>query len=460
MPSFPGRARAASLITLLAAAAAPALDRVDLLVPDTGIAHLEADPYHSDKVPARWIADGDTLAASVSYRGAYSLRNLLCDPTGPRNWKLKTAKETPWRGHRVWNFNLEPHIRQELAHALYAAAGIPVTPSRHVVLHVNGKRSGLYLAFPDPDNKDWVRGQWGSAAGDLYKAATDIPGDTAFFGELTDLGDADSNYYLHYQKKLNDDGPDSLDFSRLRRFAVWLNRSGDLEFQAGLRGRFALEAFIRYLVVSNFAGHWDGYPNRGKNYWLYQNPSDSAWTLFPWDVDATFQSSTSCLDNMGPDAGLFFMSWPADYCGNPRETKRRPLLERIFAVEAWKRLYIGEYQRALGTYLARTAIDRRVDSLGSLLSEAASGTIEASDARTSLGDIRTFVARRTTRVAALLGAYPVYEGTSSIAPRTTAPPASGQGDWSDLRGRRIPSSRIEAAPPGVYLRGVERRVVF
>jgi len=432
---------------------------VEILIGATERAALEANPYKSAKVPATWIADGDTFLVSASYRGAYSLMNLMAVPNGPRNWKVKTEKIAPYRGYREWNFNQETHIRQKLAKDLYAAANVPIQPSRHVVLYVNGVRSGVYLEFPDPDNKEWLKETWGSAAGDLFKAATDIPGDTAFFGELTDLGNNDSDYFLHYQKKLNKDGADSLDYSRLRRFITWANRSSDAEFESGLAARFDVQTFIRYLVVSNFIGFWDGYPNRGKNYWLYQNPLDSVWSFLPWDVDATFETTASCLNNMGTSAGLFFMTWPRNYCGNTRETQERPLFERIMAVNAWREMYLGEYQKAMKTYLEATALLRHADSLGSLVEEDLEG-LEATTFSKSQTDIRNFITSRALFVSNLLSTYPAYGPTTSAIPRTTLPHQDRSGDWIDLRGRRIPSANTHAPPPGIYWRGTEKRVIL
>lgn len=444
---------------LCIAAAAWGMDRVEILIDASDKAYLEAHPFDADKVPASWIASGDTISASVSYRGAYSLKNLLTDTLGRRNWKLKTSKLTPYNGYREWNFNLEPHLRQKLSLDLFAAARVPAMPARHVSLHVNNQRSGTYLEFPDPDNKNWLVATWGSAAGDLYKAATDIPGSPAFFGETTDLGSHDSDYYAHYQKKTNNDGIDSLDYSRLRGFITWINHSDDAEFEQGLPTRFDLHAFLRYLVVANFVGHWDGYPNRGKNYWLYQSPSDSIWHLFPWDVDATFQSTATCLDNMGPTAGLFFMERPKAYCPNKLETKERPLFERIMKVEAWRRMYLGEYQSALATYLDKTALDRRIDSLESMVAPEMSAR-EKTDFAKSQTDVRSYLAKRTEFVAAELSKYPVYAPTPvEVGKRSIRanPPCQV---WIDASGRRFSTDLLRDAPPGIYRNGTQQRIVF
>lgn len=445
------------LALTLAAIPASALDRVEIRIADSSRAYLESDPYDAEKVPATWIAGTDTFSASVSYRGAYSLQGLLKDPTGPRNWKLKTAKATPYRSLREWNFNLETHLRQKMSLDLYAAADVPAMPARHVVLHVNGKRQGTYIEFPDPDNKPWLAATFGSDSGDLYKGATDIPGQPAFFGELTDLGDHDSGYWGHYQKKTNDAGLDSLNYRRLREFIVWVNRSSDAEFETGLPRRLDLGRFLRYLVVANFTGHWDGYPNRGKNYWLYWNPADGRWNVLPWDVDGTFQSDPWCLNNMGPKAGLFFMEWPEKYCPNSRETRSRPLLERVMKVPAWKRMYIGEYQKALRTYLAEAPMLARLDSLDALVKPdlTTSERTAFAQART---DMRNFIAVRTDHVASLLAAYPAYDPTPAGVTRRAAPVvAPPEGPWMDVRGRKL--SGLDGAPAGVWRRGVEVRAI-
>ncbi len=441
----------------LVALPASALDRVEILIADSARAYLESDPYDAEKVPATWIAGVDTFTASVSYRGAYSLQNLLKDPTGPRNWKVKTAKATPYRSLREWNFNLETHLRQKLSLDLFTAAAVPALPARHVVLHVNGKRQGTYIEFPDPDNKPWLAATFGSDSGDLYKAATDIPGSPAYFGELTDLGDHDSGYWRHYQKKTNDEGPDSLDYRRLREFIVWVNRSTDAQFERELPARFDLGRFLRYLVVANFSGHWDGYPNRGKNYWLYWNPADGRWNVLPWDIDATFQSETWCLDNMGPKAGLFFMEWPDRYCPNSKETRSRPLLERVMKVAAWKHMYIGEYQKALRTYLSETAMLKRLDSLDALVKPELT-TSERTAFAQARTDMRNFIAVRTDYVSPLLAAYPPYDPTPAGVTRRAAPVvATTEGPWMDVRGRKL--SGLDGAPAGVWRRGVEVRAI-
>lgn len=425
-----------------------ALDHVEILVSDSGIASLEADPYDAPKVPARWIVGPDTSDAAVSYRGAYSLKDQLLVADGPRNWKVKVAKSSPYRGLREWNFNLESHLRQKLSLDLLSAAGVPALPSRHVVLSVNGKRQGTYLEFPDPDNKPWLAATFGSDSGDLYKAATDIPGQPAFFGELTDLGDQDSSYWRHYQKKTNDKGLDSLDYSGLRDFIVWVNRSSDREFEQDLPRRLDLAAFLRYLVVANYISHWDGYPNRGKNFWLHRDPLDGRWTMLPWDLDGTFQSTPWCLDNMGPEAGLFFMEWPAKYCPNKLETRSRPLLERVFAVQAWKEMYLGEYQRALATYLAEDSVLARLDSLEPAL-QAGMNSSERLAFSKSRTDMRTHIADRTAHLATLLAEYPTFDPPAiGVGGRPIAVGVAEDGPWVDLRGRT--RSDLSGAPAGIW----------
>lgn len=437
-----------------------ALERVDLTISAENKAILESDPYSSTKVPATWVAGGVTYEVSVSYRGAYGLQNLIREGYPQRNWKIKTTKEFPYQEYREWNYNFQQHIREKLAYDLYQSANVPAVPARHVELFINGTLSGVFLEFPDPDNKPWLKKTWGSAAGNLYKAATDLPGSTAYFGETTDLGPTDSSLYLHYQKKTNNDSIDSLDYSSLRLFLNWVKISSDEEFSNKLSSIFNVNSFIRYLVVSNFIGHWDGFPNRGKNYWMYEDPVSGLWNMIPWDVDATFQNPTYCLNNMGSSAGLFFMNWPTRYCASKGETKERPLFERIMAIEKWHKLYVGEYQKALNSYLKEELLQKRVDSLSALVAPHISIGIDSIDYADDVAGVKQFITVRTTTVKTLLEAFPVYEGTGIRETKQKNPLVAIPKNWYDIEGKGYSAQQIQSAPNGVYWRGSERKIIL
>src|SRR5690606_26118911 len=238
----------------------------------------EAAPWDAEDVVGSFNDEnGRAYTVDLNYRGAYALQSLLGSGSRKRNWKVKFPKGETLRGRREWNFNREKHLRHKLAYDLMRAAGVRVPSAEYVLLSVNDEDHGMYLRFEDPDDKAWVRERFGDDTGDLFKAAYDVPNEPKRFALLTVLGPDDEDYFLHYNKKLNNNGNAATDFANLRQFIDGLNTTPDSEFERWLPAHFDVESFTSYLVVANFISHWDSYPQRPKNYWLYQGPFTGRW---------------------------------------------------------------------------------------------------------------------------------------------------------------------------------------
>lgn len=365
------------------------------------LAALDQAPYSSEDVVGAFVDSNGTRyeGIDVNYRGAYQLRNLILEGDR-RNWKLKFAKEQMYEGRREWNFNYEPHLRQKLAYDLMKFSGVKVPSARHVLLLVNGEEQGLYLQYEDPDNKDWLSDKFADNDGDLYKAATDVPGETALFATTEYLGDLDEDYVGHWQKKLNNNDAAATDYTRLREFLGPLNSTPSEELPAFIEANFDVEKFINYLVVANFISNWDSLPQRPKNFWLYEIPeAGGRWVFIPWDMDATFQVEKFMLNPMGTDASVFYQfDGYESYDANPGEGTERPLVRRIMEHQQYRDAYVAAYRQALTTYLDRDYLIGRVDSLQSLLSNYASFEdsellVESSD------EIREFINARHSAVS-------------------------------------------------------------
>jgi spore coat protein CotH len=371
-------------------------------------AKLEAAPYADEFVPARFEdAHGKTyLDLQVHYRGAYALKNLMEGGAPQRNWKLKFSKANQYLNRREWNLNFEPSIKQELAYDLMRFAGVRAPTARHVQLVVNDEHMGLYLEYVDPDDGGFIKEQFGDATGDLYKAATDVPGEPRAFASLEVLGPADANYARHYSKKRNKDGTTDTDFSRLRAFLDALNGTPDPEFPAFIESNFDVEKLISYLVVWNYIGHWDGYPQRPKNFWLLDIPAAKRWVLLPWDLDATFELSGYHMNTMLASAPLFhqFDQFSA-YDGWSEEGTERPLVRRTLSIPRYREAYVKRYREALTSFLARDALLERVEGLHALLADVAnSSDLEALEESTA--QVRGFIDERDAAIRAELAQEP------------------------------------------------------
>jgi spore coat protein H len=282
-----------------------------------------------------------------------------------------------------------------------AFAGVPVPSASHVEFRVNGESQGLYLQFEDPDNKSWLKDHFGSAAGDLFKAAHDLPNEEAYFAPLEYWGTNVDDYLLHYNKKLNNNDAAATDFTNLITFLQGLNETPDADMPTWFSDHFSTERFISYLAVANFMSHWDSYPYRPKNYWLYQSPVTTHWNYVPWDLDHTFETRQDPLMPMGSYVGVFFHLDYAEGPENPGEGTERPLVRRLVAIPELRQRYIDRYKELLGGILARDYLENRIRALDSLVRPFCHGEdTELLDEATN--DMLQFVAEKHEHVRAEL----------------------------------------------------------
>jgi spore coat protein CotH len=383
--------------------------QVKIEVPSSELEKLEADPYDAQDVFGAFLQGSERFdPVDINFRGAYALQTLIRSGRSQRNWKVKFAKEHKYEGRREWNFNYETHVRQKLAYDLMRFAGVKVPSAAHVRLAVNGGGPSVYLQYEDPDNKDFLAEKFGDDSGDLFKAAYDVPNEPRYFATLEYLGDSDADYEMHYRKMTNNDDPaKATDFSSLRGFLKGLNQTSEIEFEQFLRRNFDTDKFIAYLVVANFMSHWDSYPQRPKNFWLYQIPAAKKWVFIPWDMDATFQTQKWTLNPMGTDASIFYQfDGFEEYAGRlPEEGTVRPLVTRMMRSQSFRSTYVARYREALGSYLDEAYLLTRVDKLAALI-QGYVGTGERKDFDAALADTKSFIEQRTLSVRAELAALP------------------------------------------------------
>lgn len=387
---------------------------VEIVIADDARAALDAAPFYGDDVTGTFV-DGDGKHyqdIAINYRGAYALQDLInSDPLGRRNWKVKFASDDRYRERRKWNYTFSPSLRQLLAYDLMRFAGVRVPSVRPVRLSVNGKAQGIYLEYEDPDDKDWLWAMFGDKKGDLYKAALDMPAsegqpEQKYFADTTYLGPDDTAYPKHYNKKTNaDDVTAAADYSVIRVFLDKLNALADAELATWAEEHLELDRFLSYLVVSNFITNWDSFPQRPKNYWLYEVRREGKLSLIPWDLDNTFQQTLSDFNKMGTNTSVMYDLLKLDYSPyHSEEGTQRPLAWRLLAQPQIKAAYLARYRELATSILSKSYLSSRIDRLAALgqtvLTDALTGQggTERSDFTGALDDMRGFV---TARVAAV-----------------------------------------------------------
>lgn len=410
-----------------------ALDKVEITIDSQYLSYLDDNPYYDTSFHGEFTYNdtGYYGKSNFSYRGSYSLNNLLNAKLPQRNWKFKSPKGVPYKGYKVWNYNYEPFLTHILAYILMHDANVPCIEMHQVVLYVNGIHQGLYSEYPDPDNKKWLKETFGNLSdnfvGDLYKAATDKPNITSkYLSDMTVLGENDSDYYLHYNKKTNDSTQEAAaDYHSIRNFITILNETPDNQFADTIDKYFDVLSFLRYLVVANYSNFWDGYPNRAKNYWLYHNPYTKKWVFIPWDMDATFNPLRKQYNNMGPECSYLFMYGESNldnyytriYATNDNgksEITPRPLFTRIMNIEKVRELYASEYKRSLSTYLKKETVLKKIDSIADWVKMASISSSDLLEIDTSVNDTKRFVELRTESLEKQLSSIQVRKPCKRI----------------------------------------------
>ena len=343
----------------------PPLDTVNIVIAADSIKLLDQHPYDTSVYGAFY--DGDSLyypGVEMQYKGAYTLLDMLYK--GPeRNWKLKFPKTQLYTGDRKWNYNRDYTLREKMVYDLFGAAGVANTEPRYVRLNVNGASHGLYIEYVDPDIKNFLSRWFGDNDGDLYKSAMDLPGLPVYFGGLNYLGDKDSCYYFHYDKKTNNkDVP--MDYSSIRKFVTMLTFIPNDQFYDTLNRYFDVPSFLKYLVISNFVNNWDDFPVRPKNFFVYQRSTDFKWFLLPWDLNSTFEMryDPQTYYGMGAGASIFyFLYHPEIQHYSVGEDTLKVLVDRMMRYAQYRNAYVIEYRKALQTYLKPENLMSRLDSM-------------------------------------------------------------------------------------------------
>jgi hypothetical protein len=376
------------------------IDTVQILIAADSIAVLESAPFSDTIVHGEFIDSKGMHYPNIElhYRGAFDLVGMIFNNT-QRNWKVKFTKTQKYFNEREWNYNYRTNVNEKMAYDLLRKAGVKIPSARIVILYVNGVRQGPYLEFDDPDNKPFLQNSFGDNSGDLYKAATDLPYYPVYMAGLNFLGNCDSDYYYHYQKKTNNDSL-AMDYSSIRKFITMLAFLPNNKFADTLSRYFDTESFMRYLVVSNFMSNWDGYPQRPKNYWIYNRPNDGKWFFIPWDLNGTFEMQTkmNSYDHMGTNSNIFYQFFKAENVSyDPEEDTGKLLVRRMMMYAQYRNAYVLEYKKALTTYLNKDILYNYLDSLSNLVG-CHFPNPEFQEYVSTIAEVKTFIDYKTSSV--------------------------------------------------------------
>ena len=241
-------------------------------------------------------------------------------------------------------------MNEVLAFQLFREAGVPAprTSYARVYVTIQGRQdrayAGLYSLVENPD-EEFVTARGLPKTGAIFKpVATNV---------FADLGPDWKRYNQTYDPKTTLTAPQQ---QRVIDFARLVTGATDAQFAAQVGDYLDLDETARYLAVVVFLSDLDGLLGPGQNYYLYLDPRTQKFSFIAWDQDHSFgqffrgtQSSREQLSIHHP--------W----------TESSRFLDRLFRVDAFKKLYLARLTEFSGTLFKPERFHRQVDELAVVL---------------------------------------------------------------------------------------------
>jgi hypothetical protein len=245
-------------------------------------------------------------------------------------------------------------MNEVLSHKLYRDAGVPAprTTYARVYLTVPGKYDnqyvGLYSMVEDPD-RHFARERFGEKHGAIFKPVTPAP--------FEDLGDDWAQYQQTYDPKTELKPEQG---KRLIEFAKLVSHADDAEFAAKLPDYLDLDETARYMAVTVWLCTLDSILGVGQNYYVYLDPRTNQFQFMPWDLDHSFGQ----FGMQGSQEQREQLSINHPWRGDIR------FLDRLFKVEAFKKLYLAKLEEFGKTIFVPKRFHEQVDHLAAALRPA------------------------------------------------------------------------------------------
>jgi len=257
------------------------------------------------------------------------------------------------------NFDLSPDfMREKLLHD-FAGKYVAALRSVYVRLYINDAFYGLYLAVEQPD-KQMMQSRYGNDEdGNLYEGEERLGG-TGGRPDLSYLGANQSLYENIYILKTNESANN---YSGLIEFLNILNNTAAAEFPAKLEQVCDVENWLYGMAVNNLVVNLDSYLGVAAEYYLYDRDSDGRFVHIQWDHNESFGitgDGTPRLTNP-------FTTDPFYLPGGGTGNNARPFLQKVWAVNDYRRLYLRILARFLREGFDPTTMNARVSQLATLI---------------------------------------------------------------------------------------------
>jgi len=258
------------------------------------------------------------------------------------------------------NGDLQPDMLHEKMFLDFAGKYIGAMRAAHIRVYVNDVYYGLYVAIEQPD-KTMMKSRYGSDEdGNLYEAGESAVATMAYLGATPSL------YTSRYELKTNEEAND---YSGLINMLDILNNTPAATLPEKLEPVMDVENVLHGMALNALFTNLESYLGTGSEYFLYQRTLDGKFTHIHWDLNETFGSTgdgTPRLANpfiMDP----FWLPTATTGGGGPggggAANNARPLLEKLWAVPAYRQLYLQMLARYLREGFDEQTVAARVQEL-------------------------------------------------------------------------------------------------
>lgn len=245
-------------------------------------------------------------------------------------------------------------MNEELAYRLFRDAGVPAPRTSYAKVYVKVGATareywGLYSLVEDVDDT-FAHDRFGTKDGLLLKPVTS--------NLFHYMGDDWAAYNQTYDPK-DDMTPERK--KRVIDFCRFVTSADDAQFAAHLGDYVDLDEFARFMAVTVWLTDMDSILDNGQNFYVYLNPKTQKFSFIAWDQDHSF-GQFGMRGGSASQRRNFSISHPW--------SSNNPFLGRVFAVPAFRELYLAKMAEFEDTIFKPQRIFNQVNEIAPVIRPA------------------------------------------------------------------------------------------
>ena len=173
-------------------------------------------------------------------------------------------------------------IRSKLCWDIFQNIGMTSSRAAYTEVYINDAYYGLYMNIEHYDD-EFLAKNFEDDSGNLWKC--NYLARLNYLGEDPDLYKFMDNGQRVYELKRNEELDD---YSQLARLIDVLNNTPANAMMDSLETMLDVTGVLKYFAINVLTGSWDDYWYGKNNYYIYHEPSQDKFYIFPYDYDNTF----------------------------------------------------------------------------------------------------------------------------------------------------------------------------